>query len=495
MKVERGLRTRLLSIAAASVILVGATTYALTIVQLLPPTTINDGQLIRMLMESGEKERCEADPRRWSFSSSDGSKLYAYDASTLRSHNPDALPLDKFLYGQIQGGELYPGRLYFVPTTPEAFRSFGGSILVRVADGGPCAFIQLSWPLRFAERFRVGVVFLLTLLVGCVGLISFMISRFALTPLLKRISELEAMARRVGREGETLSPSSPHAQAAPRDELDLIASALEDAHVRILEDADTLRQRQDALERHISEITHDLRTPLTALGLALETLALGSDEPAGLARTKDEEEALSVAIQELSYMSSLIDNLRLGLDLRDGALPRREALVDLTEIAEKVARRQLLAARQRQISLNCAYPDLPIYVWADPLMAEQVVTNLVQNAIMYNDPGGNVALVLDETAEGWRLFVLDDGPGVLPEHLESLATRTFRSDAARSRNPSGDGLGLAIVHAVCQRYAWSLRFETEDARDGRGLRVEITGSVHQAPSSDPMQEEATFEES
>ena len=77
-------------------------------------------------------------------------------------------------------------------------------------------------------------------------------------------------------------------------------------------------------------------------------------------------------------------------------------------------------------------------------------------------------------------MVLDDGPGVLPEQLESLAARTFRTDEARSRNPAGDGLGLAIVHAVCQRYGWSLSFDTVEPQ---GLRVEITGSIQEVSSN------------
>ncbi|MEC9442484.1 MAG: HAMP domain-containing sensor histidine kinase [Myxococcota bacterium] len=488
MKLGRGLRSRLLGLSALAVILVGSVTYFLTLWQFLPLTAINDGQLILMSMERGESARCEADPRRWSLTTPEGMVLYAYDHDTLTSHNPDALPLDGVLLKQLRRGELYPGRLYFRFGTEEVFRAYGGSLLTRVADDGPCAIIQLTWPLRMSKRLQAGLLFLGLLLGACVALISFLFSRFSLTPLLERIGEINAMADRVGREGESLVVSSPQREdAVARDELDVIARALEDAHARILKDADTLRQRQYALERHISEVTHDLRTPLTALGLALEELARGARNE----RSETEIEALSVSIQELSYMSSLIDNLRLGLDLRDGALPRREALVDLGQIAEKVARRQLLAARQRQVSLNCAYPDLPLNVLADPLMAEQVVTNLVQNAIMYNDPGGNVALVLDETETGWRLMILDDGPGVLPEQLESLAARTFRTDEARSRNPAGDGLGLAIVHAVCQRYGWSLSFDTVAPR---GLRVEITGSLQEV-SSNPTEKEARLEES
>jgi signal transduction histidine kinase len=477
VKLDRGLRSRLLGLSSIAVILVGVVTYFLTLWQFLPLTAINDGQLVLMTMARGESERCETDPRRWSLRTPEGIVMYAYDHETHRSHNPDALPLDGVLVEQLQDGELYPGRLYFRLGAPEEFQAFGGSLLTRVSDHGPCAIIQLSWPLRQLKRLQAGILFLLLLLGGCVALISFLFSRFTLTPLLRRISDINAMADRVGREGEVLVASSPQPDnIVARDELDVISRALEDAHARILEDADTLRQRQYALERHISEVTHDLRTPLTALGLALEELTRGSQQE----RSEAENEALSVAIQELSYMSSLIDNLRLGLDLRDDALPRREALVDLGQIAEKVARRQHLTAKQRQISLECAYPDGPLLVMADPLMAEQVVTNLVQNAIMYNDTGGNVALVLDETDEGWRLMVLDDGPGVLPEQLESLAARTFRTDEARSRNPAGDGLGLAIVHAVCQRYGWSLSFDTVEPQ---GLRVEITGSIQEVSSN------------
>jgi len=169
------------------------------------------------------------------------------------------------------------------------------------------------------------------------------------------------------------------------------------------------------------------------------------------------------------------------VELRDPMRELRRLPVDLVELTEQVARRQRMIARQRGIQVNVSHPDAPLEVIGDPTMITQVLTNLVQNAITYNDRGGHVAVLLEQaTPDTFSVRVIDDGPGVQPEELARLSARTFRTDAARTRRPEGDGLGLAIVRAVCERHGWTLTIE---ANEPRGLSVEITGSSLPAHSA------------
>src|SRR6185369_4838490 len=135
--------------------------------------------------------------------------------------------------------------------------------------------------------------------------------------------------------------------------------------------------------------------------------------------------------------------------------------------------RARLFARNRGISLESSRPDGAVIVRCDPTAAEQAITNLVENAVGYGDPGGHVALVLEtEGQDRFRLVVVDDGPGVLPVELPRLGERTFRSDEARQRDPAGSGLGLAITSEICNRCSFRLAFQREEPR---GLRVTIDG--------------------
>jgi signal transduction histidine kinase len=127
-------------------------------------------------------------------------------------------------------------------------------------------------------------------------------------------------------------------------------------------------------------------------------------------------------------------------------------------------------ARTSGVELNAAVPDPALVVSSDHTLLEQALSNLVDNAIRYNRPGGHVAVLLDRAADGFALSVTDDGPGVTDEELAQLTTRWFRGSDARTRRPDGHGLGLAIAAEACRRLGLSLTF----SRPGdTGLRVEI----------------------
>jgi signal transduction histidine kinase len=172
-------------------------------------------------------------------------------------------------------------------------------------------------------------------------------------------------------------------------------------------------------------------------------------------------------------MGGLISNLYLACQLQDGADPLFGApRVDLGALVERVTRRFKNLGRARTIEVEGMQLDRPLWVRCNPAMAEQVLANLVHNAIVHGDEGGHVAILLAATQESFMLSVLDDGPGVPPTELPRLGQRTFRSDAARRRDPQVGGLGLAIAAEVCRRAGFTLAFAP---REQRGLLVTVVG--------------------
>lgn len=123
-----------------------------------------------------------------------------------------------------------------------------------------------------------------------------------------------------------------------------------------------------------------------------------------------------------------------------------------------------------RVDLNAAVPDDHLTLDTDHTLLEQALNNLVDNAIRYNQAGGHVAVVLDESDDGFVLSVADDGPGVAEEELAHLTDRWFRGSEARARRPDGKGLGLAIARESCARLGLSLTFVRP--AEG-GLRAEI----------------------
>jgi signal transduction histidine kinase len=120
-------------------------------------------------------------------------------------------------------------------------------------------------------------------------------------------------------------------------------------------------------------------------------------------------------------------------------------------------------------------------VQGDVTLLEQALSNLVHNAVRYNRTGGHVAVLLEEATApaGFRLRVLDDGPGVKEEELQRLVERRQRGDEARQRYPDGLGLGLHIVYGVAERHGFRLDFGRSEHG---GLEVTIAGLLAPEPA-------------
>jgi signal transduction histidine kinase len=152
--------------------------------------------------------------------------------------------------------------------------------------------------------------------------------------------------------------------------------------------------------------------------------------------------------------------------------------VDLGAMVERVVARHEPIAEQKAVELNWSVPEASVNVRADSTLAEQALSNLVQNAVQYNSEGGHVSVVLEADDTSFEIRVLDDGPGIPPELLDDVATRGVRSDAARSRNEGGQGFGLAIAREVCEQHGWTLELAN---RDESGLLARLRGAW--APAS------------
>ncbi|MCA9696753.1 MAG: HAMP domain-containing histidine kinase, partial [Myxococcales bacterium] len=208
-------------------------------------------------------------------------------------------------------------------------------------------------------------------------------------------------------------------------------------------------------------------TPLTVLAdhltrLEQQARARGDDEPA-LA-------TVIAAMDEVQYMTSIIDNLALvaKLDAAEPAVVREP--VSLDGVVERVIARHRPIAGKHGVALDYGLGAEPVVALGDVTMLEQALGNLVLNAIRYNHEGGHVAVVLEQAGEGFSLRVIDDGPGIPEADRRRLMARGARGDAARTREPRGQGLGLAIVFRVAALHGLTL---TLAAAEGGGLEATL----------------------
>lgn len=396
---------------------------------------------------------CARDPARWNIRAPNGVRYDAYHSATLKSANPEALPIERTLVDRLRAGEAHPA------TSPPPGSTWGIRMLVRGRRDGPCGLIQIvrkAQPEMTSGLRQLVIASVWLPILGALGGLLVLLG-----PLLRRIRRLKLAALGVG------SADYRAIDERGRDELAAVAAALDRAHARISTDARLLEERRTASERFLQDIAHDLRGPIAALQLTLEEL---SDLLPGDPATRT---LLRGALADVVYASSLVANLRLASRLSLTHSPPVMALVSLDEIADRVVRRHEIFARRRGQRVSWTRPPAQVTIEGDAPMIEQAVSNLLENAVAHGDEGGLVDVSLTTTDNAFRLQVADDGPGVAPEQLPSLAARSFRADEARQRDGHGSGLGLAIVTAVCERHGFSLSLAN---RPTRGLEAIVTGS-------------------
>lgn len=384
-----------------------------------------------------------------------GTRVVAYDATTLQPATVGVSPLRRADVESILGDRKTGVRLAWM-TDPAV------EILVRTEVPGPCGIYQITWPRdRMNRLFGLGYMFLLSIIpimiIGAGGTVS------VVRPLVRRIARQRVAAAAIGT--ETFGPLDD----VDGDELGELGNSINLVHDRVVADARALVDRQTALEQHLSNVAHDLRTPIAALQLSVEAAA-------SLANNQEQKDLLTDALSETVYLTSLVENLWIACELSDGLDPHHgNPVCDLVATVQQIEARFRLLARRKEVSVEVAYPDHPVMVRCRALMAQQAVSNLVQNALQHAPSGSHVVVVLDSHHRGrFELVVLDDGPGVKPHELPRLAERAFRANDARSRHPTGGGLGLAITREVCQQFGFELEFANAEPR---GLSVTIRGSI------------------
>ncbi len=239
--------------------------------------------------------------------------------------------------------------------------------------------------------------------------------------------------------------------------LDRAASTARDVPVLLITFRDLSEQDRLARMRadFVANASHELRTPLAYLKGSVETLqGPARDDPAA------RESFLRTMGEQAERMSRLVDDL-LSLsrvEMREYLPPSGEA--DLSAVLADVAQTLGPMAQRAGVTLSLSGQNGATVVRGDYDELAQVFQNLIQNAIKYGREGGRVDVRLLQEPGGravrYRVDVIDDGPGIAPQHLPRLTERFYRVSVAASREKGGTGLGLAIVKHILNRHRGEL---------------------------------------
>jgi two-component system, OmpR family, phosphate regulon sensor histidine kinase PhoR len=225
-------------------------------------------------------------------------------------------------------------------------------------------------------------------------------------------------------------------------------------------EADISRSHTD----FVANASHELRTPLASIIGYAETLA---DENAD-GDPAMREKFLDTILRESRRLKGLVDDLMSLSRIEAEKHEQPAELIDLKLLVERSARDAAGAERAARLELELA-ADLTVR--GDQQQLEQLVRNLVDNALKYGAEDQPVTVALAESQGGnARLAVTDRGEGIAPEHLPHLTRRFYRTDPGRSRASGGTGLGLAIVKHIVERHRGRLDIESEV---GKGTTVVV----------------------
>ena len=222
-------------------------------------------------------------------------------------------------------------------------------------------------------------------------------------------------------------------------------------------DITRLEKLERVRQEFLSNVSHELRTPLTSIMAFIETLESGE------ANHEDTQRFLEIIRKNAARMNHLIDDILELSAIEAGTVRVTPESVPLGELVEDVFGSLTTKANSESIEL-INNVDSEARVHADVSRLEQMLTNLVDNAIKFNREGGKV-VVSYEDGERSRIRVEDTGEGIPTQHIERLFERFYRVDRARSREMGGTGLGLAIVKHLARAHGGEV---TVESRLGEG---------------------------
>jgi two-component system sensor histidine kinase SenX3 len=266
----------------------------------------------------------------------------------------------------------------------------------------------------------------------------------------------------------------------PRRTLVITTSPLDDGALAVIDDISE-RRRLDATRRDfVANISHELKTPVGAMGLLAETLTM--EEDPAVARRLAER-----IVDEAFRMDRTIEDLLILSRIEGEEAGGHEPVVASVAIADAVERIRP-GAEQAGIDIQVIDPDPGLVVLGDRRQIVSAIYNLLDNAVKYSDEGDAVEVRTETDHDRLAIEVRDHGIGIPKGDLERVFERFYRVDQARSRTTGGTGLGLAIVRHVATNHAGEVRVESR-LGEGSTFTLVLPCAVSVRPSAARVREE------
>lgn len=248
--------------------------------------------------------------------------------------------------------------------------------------------------------------------------------------------------------------------------------------IAVIHDITEQRRLDDARREFVANVSHELRTPLTNIRSYTETLL----DAAGDIPLETEKQFLGVISSESERMARIVTDLLTLSKLDYGRMELRMTRFSLSDLLKKVANAMRLTIQDSGHEMAVEAPDDLPQIVGDRERIEQVVVNILSNAVKYTPSGGHIRLAACALAGNRvRITVEDDGVGIPAADVPRLFERFYRVDKARSRAAGGTGLGLAIAKEIVEQHEGKIALASEY---GKGTTVTIALPTDLAPNSE-----------
>jgi signal transduction histidine kinase len=338
------------------------------------------------------------------------------------------------LGGQVDTGQMANQEYIGVPVIREG-AAIGATYLAQPVEGsgiagaiaGTARFVQTVW----WELLVAGAI---------AAFIALALARFLARGMTQPLRDMAEAARGMAR-----GDYRQRVHTMSRDEVGQLAEAFN----RMAGEMEGVERLRHDL---VANVSHELKTPISALRARLENLLDGVEKPSpGI---------LAVMLNQSERLSRLVDQLLDLSQLESGAVPLVREPVELAPLVQRVAGDVTASRTDRTVEVRSDVPpDLP-RLEADPERLHQVLFNLLDNAYRFTPTGGVVTVRAVRENGSLRVSVHDTGPGIPPEHLPLVFERFYRADPSRSREDGGTGIGLAIARSVVEAHGGKIWVES-----------------------------------
>lgn len=325
--------------------------------------------------------------------------------------------------------------------------------LVGTLESGDIILIRSNME-SMQESVKVANKFLVYVGIGSavvISVIMFFVSRHFTDPILrladiaKNMSELDFDVKYQVRSRDEIGELGNSINVLA-EKLEQTISDLKSANNELQMDIERKTQADEMRKEFLSNVTHELKTPIALIQGYAEGLKDNINES-----SEDREFYCDVIIDEAGKMNEMVKKLLTLNHLEFGTTPLEFSRFNLTEVVRAVLNSTEILARQKQVTVHFEQTE-PVYVWADEYMIEEVLTNYIGNAFHHVAGANLIEVKIIPKENHVRVAVFNTGSQIPEEELDKIWIKFYKVDKARTREYGGNGIGLSIVKAIMEAH-------------------------------------------